>query len=73
MTVGNHEYNFTPHPPCLDADGNGYITATELGSLFREVGCPVPGYQLRQLLEKLDINHDSKIELSEFEAVGNTN
>ncbi|XP_030595377.1 plastin-3-like isoform X1 [Archocentrus centrarchus] len=53
----------------VDADGNGYISAHELGSLFREVGCPVPGYQLRQLLEKLDINQDSKIELSEFEAI----
>ncbi|XP_076746833.1 plastin-3 isoform X1 [Maylandia zebra] len=53
----------------VDADGNGYISSTELGNLFREVGCPVPGYQLRQLLQKLDLNNDSKIELSEFEAV----
>uniref|UniRef100_I3KFV8 Plastin-3 n=1 Tax=Oreochromis niloticus TaxID=8128 RepID=I3KFV8_ORENI len=56
-------------PPRVDADGNGYISSTELGNLFREVGCPVPGYQLRQLLQKLDLNNDSKIELSEFEAL----
>uniref|UniRef100_A0AAX7VPV3 Plastin-3 n=1 Tax=Astatotilapia calliptera TaxID=8154 RepID=A0AAX7VPV3_ASTCA len=55
--------------PRVDADGNGYISSTELGNLFREVGCPVPGYQLRQLLQKLDLNNDSKIELSEFEAL----
>ncbi|KAF7227929.1 plastin-3 isoform X1 [Nothobranchius furzeri] len=53
----------------VDLDGNGYISASELGALFREVGCPLPGYQLRELLQKLDRNNDSKISFEEFTAI----
>lgn len=60
-------------PPRLDVDGSGYICATELGDLFREVGCPLPGYQIRELLQKLDRDKDSRINLEEFTAVGNAN
>lgn len=62
---------FSLLPP--DVDGNGYICASELGDLFREVGCPLPGYQIRELLERLDRDKDSRINLEEFTAVGNTN
>lgn len=70
--------SFPPHPSCLhptslDVDGNGYICASELGELFSAVGCPLPGYQIRELLQKLDRNNDSKIDVEEFTAVGNTN
>lgn len=57
----------------LDLDGNGYITASELGNLFNEVRRPLPGYQIRELLQKLDRDNDSRISLEEFTAVGNTN
>uniref|UniRef100_A0A665T8J8 Plastin-3 n=1 Tax=Echeneis naucrates TaxID=173247 RepID=A0A665T8J8_ECHNA len=47
-------------------DGNGYICASELGDLFREVGSPLPGYQIREILQKLDRDKDSQISLEEF-------
>ncbi|XP_061642851.1 plastin-3-like isoform X1 [Phyllopteryx taeniolatus] len=53
----------------VDADGNGYICASELGRLFREVGCPLPGYQIRELIQRLDRNNDSHINLEEFAAI----
>lgn len=56
-----------------DVDGNGYICAKELGDLFREVGCPLPGYQIRELLQRLDRDKDSRISFDEFTTVGNTN
>uniref|UniRef100_A0A4W6FYR6 Plastin-3 n=1 Tax=Lates calcarifer TaxID=8187 RepID=A0A4W6FYR6_LATCA len=57
------------HPSSLDLDGNGYITASELGALFREVRCPMAGYQIRELLEKLDRDKDSRISLEEFTSI----
>lgn len=74
----------TVFPPCprlscvcdrssLDVDGNGYICASELGSLFHEVGRPLAGYQIRELLQRLDRDKDSRISFEEFSAVGNTN
>ncbi|XP_037531340.1 plastin-3 [Nematolebias whitei] len=53
----------------VDVDGNGFICATELGNLFREVGCPLPGYQIRELLQKLDRDKDSRINFDEFTAI----
>ncbi|XP_061690935.1 plastin-3-like isoform X1 [Syngnathoides biaculeatus] len=53
----------------VDVDGNGYICASELGDLFREVGCPLPGYQIRELIQKLDRNKDSRINLEEFATI----
>lgn len=63
----------TLHHTSLDLDNNGYICASELGDLFREVGCPLPGYQIRELLQRLDRDKDSRINLDEFTSVGNTN
>uniref|UniRef100_A0A665TH30 Plastin-3 n=1 Tax=Echeneis naucrates TaxID=173247 RepID=A0A665TH30_ECHNA len=54
------------HPTTPDVDGNGYICASELGDLFREVGSPLPGYQIREILQKLDRDKDSQISLEEF-------
>lgn len=50
----------------VDVDGNGYITANEIGSLFQELGKPMPGFKIRQLLEGLDRDRDSRISLDEF-------
>uniref|UniRef100_A0A8C2XE98 Plastin-3 n=1 Tax=Cyclopterus lumpus TaxID=8103 RepID=A0A8C2XE98_CYCLU len=43
--------------------------ASELGDLFNEVGYPMPGYQVRLLLQKLDRDNDSRIKLEEFTAI----
>ncbi|XP_054647199.1 plastin-3-like isoform X2 [Dunckerocampus dactyliophorus] len=53
----------------VDVDGNGYICASEIGDLFRELGCSIPGYQVRELLQKLDRDKDSRIDLDEFTAI----
>lgn len=53
----------------VDVDGNGFITACELGDLFTEVRTPLPGYKLRELLKKLDKDNDSKIDFEEFMAI----
>ncbi|XP_078117219.1 plastin-3-like [Sander vitreus] len=53
----------------VDSDGNGYIVSSELGDLFREAGCPLPGYQIRELLQKLDRDNDSRINFDEFTAI----
>ena len=61
------------HPTSPDVDGNGHICASELSELFTAVGTPLPGYKIRELLQKLDKNNDSKISVEEFTSVGNTN
>ncbi|KAK9517582.1 hypothetical protein VZT92_022941 [Zoarces viviparus] len=53
----------------VDVDGNGYICASELGDLFNKVGCSMPGYQVRELLQKLDRDNDSRINLEEFTSI----
>ncbi|XP_041799507.1 plastin-2-like [Chelmon rostratus] len=53
----------------VDVDDNGYICASELGNLFKEMSCPMAGYQLRELLEKLDKDNDSHINFDEFTAI----
>ncbi|KAL7394855.1 hypothetical protein ABVT39_005494 [Epinephelus coioides] len=53
----------------VDVDSNGYITASELGDLFREVGMALPGYKIREILQKLDRDNDSHINLEEFTAI----
>ncbi|XP_068570316.1 plastin-3-like [Cebidichthys violaceus] len=53
----------------VDVDGNGYICASELGDLFQKVGFSMPGYQIRELLRKLDRDNDSRINLEEFTAI----
>lgn len=61
------------HSTCLDVDGNGFITANEMGEVFKEAMCPMPGYKMRELIKKWDKDGDSKITFEEFKAVGNTN
>lgn len=66
-------FSHLPGPFCPDVDGNGFISASELGDLFREVGTPLPGFLIRELLQKLDRDKDSRIDFEEFTAVGNAN
>uniref|UniRef100_A0A1A7WXA2 Plastin-3 n=1 Tax=Iconisemion striatum TaxID=60296 RepID=A0A1A7WXA2_9TELE len=53
----------------IDLDKNGFICDYELGELLREAGHPLPGFKVRDTLQKLDRNHDNKISFDEFLAL----
>lgn len=50
----------------IDLDGNGYISDYELHDLLKEAGRPLPGYKVREIIQKLDRNNDNKISFDEF-------
>uniref|UniRef100_A0A7N8Y326 Plastin-3 n=1 Tax=Mastacembelus armatus TaxID=205130 RepID=A0A7N8Y326_9TELE len=50
----------------IDLDNNGYICDYELSELLKEAGHPVPGYMVREIIQKLDRNMDNKISFEEF-------
>ncbi|KAG8445308.1 hypothetical protein GDO86_010191 [Hymenochirus boettgeri] len=51
-------------------DNSGYVNDYELHELFREASLPLPGYQVREIIEKIfvdaDQNKDGKIDFEEF-------
>lgn len=53
----------------LDLDNNGYICDYELHELLKEAGHAVPGYMVREIIQKLDRNTDNKISFEEFLSV----
>ncbi|KAI1902710.1 hypothetical protein AGOR_G00018820 [Albula goreensis] len=54
----------------VDLDSNGFICNDELHELFREANLPLPGYKVREIIQKLmtegDHNNDNKISFDEF-------
>ncbi|XP_063794631.1 plastin-3-like [Pseudophryne corroboree] len=54
----------------VDLDSNGYISDYELRDLFKEANLPLPGYKVREIIQKLmnegDKNKDGKICFEEF-------
>ncbi|XP_041431006.1 plastin-3 isoform X1 [Xenopus laevis] len=54
----------------VDLDGSGYISDYELHDLFKEANLPLPGYKVREIIQKLmnegDKNKDGKICFEEF-------
>ncbi|XP_041864455.1 plastin-3 [Melanotaenia boesemani] len=50
----------------IDLDGNGFISDYELGELLKEAGHALPGYMVREILQKLDRNKDNQISFDEF-------
>ncbi|KAM4702355.1 LOW QUALITY PROTEIN: plastin-2 [Discoglossus pictus] len=54
----------------IDADGNGFISPGELNDLFKAANLPLPGYRVREIIQKLmdtgDVNRDGKISFDEF-------
>lgn len=54
----------------VDMDSNGYISDYELHDLFKEANLPLPGYKVREIIQKLmsegDKNKDGKICFEEF-------
>uniref|UniRef100_A0A8C9TWI8 Plastin-3 n=1 Tax=Scleropages formosus TaxID=113540 RepID=A0A8C9TWI8_SCLFO len=54
-------------------DGDGFISDHELHDLFKEANLPLPGYKVREIIEKLmvqgDRNKDNKISFDEFVSI----
>lgn len=59
--------------PFTDLDSNGYINDYELHDLFKEANLPLPGYKVREIIQKLmtegDKDKDNKISFEEFVSV----
>ncbi|KAM4619995.1 plastin-3 [Polymixia lowei] len=53
----------------VDLDGNGFICDYELHELFKVANVPLPGYKVREIIQKLDRNKDNKISFDEFVAI----
>ncbi|XP_026137041.1 plastin-3-like [Carassius auratus] len=54
----------------VDLNGNGFICDHELHDLFKEANLPLPGYKVREIIQKLmdegDKDKDKKISFDEF-------
>ncbi len=50
----------------LDKDGNGYIEATELRAISKELGRELDSIEADECLKDIDINKDGKISFPEF-------
>lgn len=57
----------------IDIDNSGYVSDYELQDLFKEASLPLPGYKVREIVEKIlavaDNNKDGKISFEEFVSV----
>ncbi|CAJ1064216.1 LOW QUALITY PROTEIN: plastin-3-like [Xyrichtys novacula] len=53
----------------IDMDGDGFICEHELNDLLKDMGYPLPGYVVRDIIQKLDQNQDKKISREEFESI----
>ena len=51
----------------MDADGNGFITVSELQQALEVVDIKLPGHEVRELVRKHDTNvRDGKLDMVEF-------
>ncbi|XP_061658931.1 plastin-3 isoform X2 [Syngnathoides biaculeatus] len=55
----------------IDLDHDGFISDYELTDLLKETGHPQPGYKVREIIHRLDRNHDNKISFNEYIAIVN--
>uniref|UniRef100_A0A8B9LKR8 Plastin-3 n=3 Tax=Astyanax mexicanus TaxID=7994 RepID=A0A8B9LKR8_ASTMX len=64
-----HRYT-EPRVHVLYLDNNGYISDFELHDLFKEANLPLPGYKVREIIQKLmtegDKDKDNRISFNEF-------
>ena len=56
-------------PAPTDLDSNGSISAFELHDLFKEANLPLPGFRVREIIQRLDRNNDNLISFDEFVSV----
>uniref|UniRef100_A0AAX7SX27 Plastin-3 n=1 Tax=Astatotilapia calliptera TaxID=8154 RepID=A0AAX7SX27_ASTCA len=54
---------------CLNKNGDGNISKQELGDLLKDIGHPLPGFRLRELIQKLDTDNDEKLNFNEFTSI----
>lgn len=47
-------------------DGNGFITAMEIGNVMKALGEDIPGYQIRNIIDEADKDDNGKVEFNEF-------
>jgi len=47
-------------------DGNGFITASEIGKAMKALGEDIPGYQVRNIIDEADKDENGKIDFNEF-------
>uniref|UniRef100_A0A8C3DPY1 Plastin 1 n=1 Tax=Corvus moneduloides TaxID=1196302 RepID=A0A8C3DPY1_CORMO len=56
-----------------DIDNSGYVSDYELQDLFKEASLPLPGYKVREIVEKIilvtDSNKDGRINFEEFVSI----
>ncbi|NXG41628.1 PLSI protein, partial [Psilopogon haemacephalus] len=56
-----------------DIDNSGFVSDYELQDLFKEASLPLPGYKVREIVEKViavtDSNKDGKINFEEFVSI----
>ncbi|XP_051791401.1 plastin-3 isoform X5 [Erpetoichthys calabaricus] len=57
----------------VDLNGNGFVSDYELHELFREANLPLPGYKVREIIQRLmtegDKDKDGKISFDEFVSI----
>ncbi|NXG60477.1 PLSI protein, partial [Hemiprocne comata] len=57
----------------IDIDNSGYVSDYELQDLFKEASLPLPGYKVREIVEKIiavtDTNKDGRINFEEFVSI----
>ncbi|KFP69610.1 PREDICTED: plastin-1 [Acanthisitta chloris] len=57
----------------IDIDNSGYVSDYELQDLFKEASLPLPGYKVREIVEKIivvtDSNKDGRITFEEFVSI----
>ena len=53
----------------MDLNRDGFLTAPELGILLEQCGEKVPGYQLRDYIQRYDVDKNNAITIDEFMAV----
>ncbi|XP_065701110.1 plastin-1 isoform X2 [Patagioenas fasciata] len=57
----------------IDIDNSGYVSDYELQDLFKEASLPLPGYKVREIVEKIiavtDSNKDGRINFEEFVSI----
>uniref|UniRef100_A0A672KU25 Plastin-3 n=1 Tax=Sinocyclocheilus grahami TaxID=75366 RepID=A0A672KU25_SINGR len=69
MLTLNHSFSLFS----IDLNGNGFICDFELHDLFKEANLPLPGYKVREIIQKLmeegDKDKDNKISFNEFVSI----